>query len=111
MNNCLFCSIANGNGEKVFENDEMVIIKDIAPQAKLHYLAIPKAHYDDVVDLAIHNGDLLKNIFRVIAHQAEELGLKDGFRIITNKGENGCQSVKHVHIHILGGEKLSEKMG
>ena len=111
MDKCLFCSIANGNGTKVFENDEMVIIKDIAPQAKLHYLAISKAHYDDIVDLATHNGDLLKNIFIVIAENADKLGLKEGFRIITNKGENGCQSVKHIHSHILGGEKLSEKMG
>lgn len=108
---CLFCKIANGSGEKVFENDDFVIIKDIAPQAKLHYLAIPKQHFDDITVFAKENSDLLTKMLTEIADLKNTLGLEDGFRLITNVGTNGCQSVKHIHIHLLGGEKLSEKMG
>ena len=111
MKDCLFCKIANGDGQKVFENEEIVIIKDIAPQAKLHYLVIPKNHFDDICDLATKDAALLSRIFAKIAELKDQLGLQDGFRLITNKGENGCQSIKHIHIHLLGGEKLSERMG
>ncbi len=111
MSDCLFCKIANGNGAKVFENDEMVIIKDISPQANKHYLVIPKEHFDDITEIAVKKPELLTRIFAVIAEKQEELGLGGGFRLITNKGADGCQSVKHLHIHLLGGEKLSEKMG
>ena len=111
MSDCLFCKIANGNGSKVYEDDKMVIIKDIAPQAKLHYLAIPKQHFNDINDLSLNQPDLLAYLFRTIAQKADELGLRDGFRVITNKGDNGCQSIHPIHIHILGGEKLSERMG
>lgn len=111
MKDCLFCKIANGDGHKIFENEEMVVIKDIAPQAKLHYLVIPKQHFDDITQIALSDGDLLKRIFAKVAELKDELGLQEGFRLITNKGENGCQSIKHLHIHLLGGEKLSEKMG
>ena len=111
MSDCLFCTIANGKSAFIFENDDMVIIKDIAPQAKLHYLAIPKRHFTDVCDISEHDPALLARMLQVISEQSDALGLQDGFRLITNKGENGCQSVKHLHIHILGGEKLSEKMG
>ena len=107
----MFCKIANSEGKKVFENDEMVIINDIAPQAKRHYLAIPKKHYDNISEIATLNETLLASMFKTIAELKDELGLQDGFRLITNTGENGCQSIKHLHIHLLGGEKLSEKMG
>lgn len=110
-NDCLFCKIANACGEKVFENDDFVIIKDIHPQAKLHYLAIPKQHFDDITDISKENSDLLVGMLAKIADLKNSLGLEDGFRLITNVGTNGCQSIKHVHIHLLGGEKLSEKMG
>ena len=113
MNDCIFCKIANGEipSKFYYEDDKMVIIKDINPQAKLHYLAIPKAHYEDITDLANKSPETLSHMFTVIAANVEKLGLTNGFRVITNIGENGCQSVKHIHIHLLGGEKLSEKMG
>lgn len=110
MSDCLFCKIANGDGNKVFENEDFVIIKDIAPQAALHYLAIPKKHFDDIADIASKDPELLTRILTKITSLIDELGLKDGFRMITNKGTNGCQSVKHLHIHLLGGEKLGERM-
>ena len=113
MNDCIFCKIANGSipSQKLYEDDKMIIIKDINPQAKLHYLAIPKEHFCDITELSKNSPETLTHIFSVIADKKNELGFKDGMRVITNVGENGCQSVKHIHIHILGGEKLAEKMG
>lgn len=110
MSDCLFCKIANGDGNKVYENDEFVIIKDIAPQAALHYLVIPKRHFDDITDISANAPDLLARIFVTVSGLVDRLGLQDGFRLITNQGTNGCQSVKHLHIHLLGGEKLGERM-
>lgn len=113
MTDCIFCKIANGEipSKKFYEDDKFVIIADIAPQAKLHYLAIPKTHYADIVETAQKEPELLSHIFSKISELVETLGLQNGFRLITNRGEDGCQSVKHLHIHLLGGEKLAEKMG
>jgi histidine triad (HIT) family protein len=111
--NCIFCKIIAGDipSSKMFENDDMIIIKDINPQAKFHYLLIPKLHYRNIAELSVENGDLLVRCLKTLAGLTDELGLKNGYRLITNKGSDGCQSVDHIHIHILGGEKLSEKMG
>lgn len=113
MNDCIFCKIADGEipSEKFYEDDKFVIIADIAPQAKLHYLAIPKKHYADIVETAQKDPELLSYMIAKISELVETLGLKNGFRMIMNRGEDGCQSVKHLHIHLLGGEKLAEKMG
>ena len=113
MNDCIFCKIANGSipSQKVYEDDVMIIFKDINPQAKIHLLAVPKNHFADVTELAEKSPETLTHIFKVIAEKKDEFGFKNGMRVITNVGEDGCQSVKHVHIHLLGGEKLSERMG
>ncbi len=113
MKDCIFCKIIDGEipSTKVFENDDLIIIKDLNPQAKIHLLLIPKTHYENIEELAVNDPELLKRCFATLAEVSDSLGLKDGYRVITNKGENGCQSVKHIHIHILGGEKLAEKMG
>ena len=111
--NCIFCKIIAGEipSKKVFENEDMIIINDINPQAKYHYLLIPKIHYENIGTLAMENSELLGRCLSVFATLTEKLGLNNGYRLITNKGDDGCQSVNHIHIHILGGEKLSEKMG
>ena len=113
MNDCIFCKIANGEipSKILYEDDIMIIIKDINPQAKYHFLAIPKEHFTDITDLSAHSPETLTHIFKIIAEKNKELGFENGFRVITNIGVDGCQSVKHVHIHLLGGEKLSERMG
>ena len=111
MSDCLFCKIAKGNSSKIYEDSDLVIIKDIAPQAQLHYLVIPKEHYSNILEISANNGNLLTKIFKKITELSNTLGLSEGFRLITNVGENGCQSIQHLHIHLLGGEKLSEKMG
>lgn len=109
---CIFCKIINGEipSPRVYEDDNMIIINDIAPQAPKHYLAIPKAHFANIVEMTDEQSLVVGKMLKKIGELADSLGLSDGFRIVSNKGENGCQSVGHLHIHILGGEKLSEKM-
>ena len=110
--NCLFCAIINGDipSKKVYEDDKCYAFLDIAPQAPVHCLVVPKAHIASANEITEANAEAVAHIFTVIPKIAESLGLKDGYRIVSNVGENGCQSVKHIHFHILGGEKLSDRM-
>ena len=109
---CIFCKIVNNEipSDKVYEDEKMIIIKDINPQAKKHYLMIPKAHFADISEMSKENALLMADCFMKLATMVDELGLEDGFRLVSNKGVNGCQTVPHLHIHILGGEKLDDKM-
>ena len=109
---CLFCKILNGDipSSKVYEDDLCYAFFDISPQAKTHCLVIPKTHIASANEINADNAAVIAHIFSVIPKIAESLDLGDGYRIVTNIGDNGCQSVKHLHFHILGGEKLSEKM-
>ena len=109
---CVFCKIIAGEipSTKVYEDEDMIIIKDINPQAKIHYLMIPKDHFSDITEMNEKQAATLSRMLLKLGKMTDELGLKNGFRIVSNKGEDGCQSVPHLHIHILGGEKLSEKM-
>lgn len=111
-NNCLFCKIIAGEipSSKIYEDDDMLIIKDISPQAPIHYLLLPKEHYANIIEMSDAQAATLGKCLKKLSSMTDELGVKDGFRLVSNKGENGCQSVGHLHIHILGGEKLSERM-
>ena len=110
--NCLFCAIINGDipSSKVYEDEKCYAFLDIAPQAPVHCLVVPKEHIASANEITEANSSAVAHIFTVIPKIAEKLGLSDGYRIVSNVGENGCQSVKHLHFHILGGEKLSDKM-
>ena len=110
---CLFCSIIKGDipSKKAYEDETCYAFHDIAPQAPVHVLVVPKEHIPSVDGVNADNAAIVGHIFSVIPAIAKELGLADGYRVITNIGENGCQSVKHLHFHILGGKKLSENMG
>ena len=88
----------------------MIIINDLNPQAKLHYLMIPKEHFESISAMNERQAALLGECLRKLGTLTDELGLSEGFRLVSNKGENGCQSVPHLHIHVLGGEKLNDKM-
>ena len=112
MENCLFCKIIKGEipSAKVYEDDEMLIFKDIAPQAKIHYLLILKEHFANIVEMTDEQAVTLARCLKKLSGMVDELGLQGGFRLVSNKGADACQSVEHLHIHILGGEKLSEKM-
>lgn len=109
---CLFCQIIKGEipSDKVYENDKIVIIKDIVPQCKRHYLMIPKEHFADITEMTNEQAHDLADSFMVLATLTDKLDLKEGFRLVSNKGVNGCQSVGHFHVHILGGEKLKDRM-
>lgn len=109
---CIFCQIAAGEipSSKVFEDDIVYAFKDINPQAPVHILIIPKQHICCTNAIDESNSSVIAHIFEVIPQIASNAGLINGYRIITNCGDDGCQTVKHLHFHIVGGTKLSEKM-
>ena len=109
---CLFCAIIKGDipSKKVYEDEACFAFLDINPQATVHCLVVPKAHIASADEINEENACAVAAIFTAIPKIAAELGLADGYRIVSNVGENGCQSVKHLHFHILGGKKLSENM-
>lgn len=110
---CLFCKIIAGEipSAKVFENEWVYAFRDIAPQAPVHVLVIPKTHIASADGVNAQNSALVAKIFEAIPAIAKAEGLTNGYRVITNCGEDGCQSVKHLHFHVLGGKKLPEQMG
>ena len=110
--NCLFCSIIKGDipSKKVYEDDYCYAFLDIAPQAPVHCLVVPKEHISSADEINGQNSAYVSKIFEAIPKIANELGLSNGYRVISNVGEDGCQSVKHLHFHVLGGKKLSENM-
>ena len=112
MENCVFCKIVKGDipSTKVYEEDDMIIIKDLNPQAPVHLLLIPKEHYANIVEMSDAQAQTLAKCLKKLSTLTDKLGLQNGFRLVSNKGEDGCQSVGHLHIHILGGTKLSDTM-
>ena len=112
MENCLFCKIVKGDipSTKVYEDELVFAFRDIAPQAPTHILVIPKAHIGSVAEITAENSAVVAHIFETIAKVAAAEGLEKGYRVVSNCGEHGCQSVKHLHFHILGGAQLTEKM-
>ncbi len=109
---CIFCKIIKGDipSGKVYENEKVYAFKDINPQAPVHILVVPKLHIDSCDMISSENSSYVSAIFEAIPEIAKEAGLDEGYRVITNCGAHGCQSVKHLHFHILGGKQLSEKM-
>ncbi len=109
---CLFCSIIKGEipSKKVYEDDYCYSFLDINPQAKIHALVIPKLHIASADEICEESSEYVRRILVAIPKIAKLIGLENGYRVVSNVGEDGCQSVKHLHFHILGGEKLSEKM-
>lgn len=112
MKDCVFCKIVSGDipSTKLYEDEDMIVIKDLNPQAKVHLLLIPKEHYANIMEMSDKQAATLGKCLKKLSAIADDLGLEKGFRLVSNKGEHGCQSVEHLHIHILGGEQLSEKM-
>ena len=110
---CLFCSIINGDipSTKVYEDDSCFAFMDINPQTPVHCLVIPRSHISSANDISEESSAAVAAIFSAIPKIAKKLGLTNGYGIISNVGDDGCQSVKHLHFHILGGKKLSENMG
>ena len=112
MEDCIFCRIVKGEipSVKVYEDDDILAFKDIAPMAPIHILIIPKQHICGVDDLDEENARILPHIFLIAKQLAEELQLDNGYRIVTNIGEDGGQTVRHLHFHLLGGKKLNTEL-
>lgn len=110
---CIFCKIASKEipSQMVFENENVFAFKDLDPQAPVHILVIPKKHISSINEINSDNSYMVAEVFQAINKIVENEGIKDsGYRVISNCGEDGCQSVQHLHFHILGGKKLSETL-
>ena len=109
---CLFCKIIAGEipASKVYEDADMLAFRDIAPQAPVHVLVIPKTHIPSMDGITAENSEIVAKIFAKIPKIAQMAGVTNGYRVISNCGDDACQSVKHLHFHILGGAQLSERM-
>ena len=110
MSECLFCSIAAGEipSNKVYEDELCFAFYDIAPQAPTHFLVIPKAHIGSVSEVNGSNSAVVAHIFEVIAKLSKELGFDEaGYRVVSNIGEAGQQSVPHLHFHVLAGRDMT----
>jgi histidine triad (HIT) family protein len=108
----VFCKIIAGElkGDFVYRDDEVVVVKDIHPQAPVHLLVVPVQHFSGIDDFAEHDGHLLGRMLRVAHQVAQEQGLEKGYRLIINEGEHGGKLVPHLHIHLLGGRRLGPKI-
>ncbi|MCX7714132.1 MAG: histidine triad nucleotide-binding protein [Clostridia bacterium] len=108
---CIFCKIINGDipSNKVYEDEFCLAFYDIAPQAPVHVIVVPKIHIPSANDITAENSKYISHIFECIPSIAEELGMAQaGYRLINNCGRDGGQTVEHLHFHILGGRTLGE---
>jgi len=109
---CIFCKIVAGDipSTKVYEDERILAFRDINPEAPVHVLVIPKEHIASADEITADNSDIVAHIFATIPQIAKAEGLENGYRILTNIGEDGGQSVHHMHFHVLGGKKLPLKL-
>lgn len=106
---CIFCKIAKGEipSTKVYEDDQMLAFRDLDPQAPVHILMIPKVHIASADALTEENAQVVAHIFTVAKEIAAAEGLTNGYRIVNNCGEDGGQTVTHLHFHLLGGRTMA----
>ena len=111
MSDCLFCKIIAGEipGNTVFENDKVYAFRYINPQAPVHVLIVPKKHMDNILECDAETAAALTDAIQRIAES--EGVAESGFRLVSNCGRDGAQSVNHLHIHLMGGRKMPERMG
>lgn len=110
---CLFCKIVGGEipSTKVYEDEALYAFRDINPQAPAHIVIVPKEHIaSSADDIKETNSAVIAKLFEAIPKIAKDAGLTNGYRIVNNCGDDACQSVKHIHFHLLGGKKLSDSM-
>ena len=108
MSDCLFCKFVSGeiSVQKVYEDNDFIIIKDIAPMAKNHYLAIPKIHFKLLEEMDEQKSLALARMLKKIPELKETLNLQNGYRLVINQGDDAGQTVFHLHVHILSGQKM-----
>ncbi|MDD6095720.1 MAG: histidine triad nucleotide-binding protein [Clostridia bacterium] len=109
---CLFCSIINGDipSSKVYEDEYCYAFKDINPMAPVHILVVPKVHIASADEITAENSVYIAKIFEAVPKIAADAGLTNGYRLVSNCGPDADQSVLHLHVHILGGKKLSARL-
>lgn len=105
---CVFCKIVAGEipSKKAYEDDVCLAFYDLGPQAPVHVLLIPKQHIGSISEITEANSAVVAHIFEVAGRLAKELGLENGYRVVSNCGEDGGQSVPHLHFHLLGGRAM-----
>ena len=108
MNDCVFCKIIAGEipTKKLYEDEQCLAFYDIAPLAPQHFLVIPKEHMTGANRINEENAAVVAHIFAVITKLTAVLGFSDGYRVVTNCGDDAGQTVKHLHFHVLGGKQL-----
>lgn len=109
MEDCIFCKIVDKkmSSKIIFEDDYVLAFNDISPVTPVHILVIPKKHIENLNDLDADNIKYIEKCMLAIKEVAKISGIyDDGYRVVTNVGENGGQAVKHLHFHVLGGKKL-----
>lgn len=106
--NCIFCKIIKGEipSSKVYEDDKMLVFKDIEPKANVHLLAVPKTHFATLFEADGEGEEFLAHILKKIPEVAKVNGCNNGYRLVINQGEDAGQTVHHLHVHILGGQTL-----
>lgn len=109
MADCIFCKIANKEipSTIVYEDENMIAFKDLEPQAPVHVLLIPKKHIQSMNELVEEDKELLGHMMCKVKAIATELGLENGYRLVNNCGEDGYQTVMHLHFHLLGKRKMT----
>ncbi len=112
MSDCIFCKLANKEipTDFLYEDENVVAFNDLNPLMPVHVLVVPKGHYDNIIDGI--PAATLESVTKAIAVVTEKTGIREtGFRVITNTGEHGGQSINHVHFHVLGGKMMGDSMG
>lgn len=107
---CIFCRIIKGeiSSAIVYEDEKMCVFKDVEPKAAVHLLAVPKTHFKLLEEAGESEAEILAHMLKQIPKIAVDNGCKNGYRLVINQGDDAGQTVFHLHIHILGGEKLSD---
>ncbi|CAN5540455.1 histidine triad nucleotide-binding protein [soil metagenome] len=109
MTDCLFCKIVKGEipSDRVHEDADVIAFRDVAPKAPTHILVIPRRHIPDAHALTDADGDILGKLFAAARRVADDAGLENGYRVVTNIGPESGQTVFHLHFHVLGGRPMS----
>lgn len=109
MSDCLFCKIIKGEipSTRVYEDESVYAFNDIDPKAPVHFLVVPKMHIEGPGDVTAGNSAVVSHIFEVIVKLAKEKGLDNGFRVVANCGQQGGQTVNHLHFHVLSGRDMT----
>lgn len=109
---CIFCKIAAGEipSKTLYEDELVKAFYDINPCAPVHFLVIPKTHIASLDEVNADNSAVISHVFEVIASLAKKLGLHNGYRVISNCGDDAGQTVKHIHFHVIAGVHMGEKL-